>query len=324
MAIIMGVKNDIITILEKNRGDFISGQELAHHFGITRGGIWKVIAGLIDDGHRITAVRNRGYSLDSLSDVITPEAVLAMHDTGAPVIVLPEVDSTNSELRRRLGDTLAHGTLLIANHQTAGRGRQGKSFYSPRHTGLYMSVFLARPLPLDTGQHITIAAAVAVCRAIETLTGERPGIKWVNDIYLADRKVCGILTEAADSDFESRTINSCIVGIGVNCRTDDFPDDIAAHAGALPVPVVRAHLAALIHQHLLTYAESLDSPSVFKTLLDEYRARDYLAGRCITFQHRGVLRTGTAAGIRDDGNLIVNTSDETLYLHSGEVSIGAV
>ena len=246
----MAIKNEIALILEQSRGTAVSGQELADRLGVSRAAVWKAVKQLQDEGYSISAGTNRGYMLESGSDVLTAEGI-RLHLTekyrGIPVEVFRSASSTNTEAKAAALRGMPHGTLIAANEQTAGRGRFGKPFYSPANTGLYMSVLLKPQKPLSDCMGITMAAACAIIDSLESVCGVHAGIKWVNDIFCSGRKVSGILTEAM-SDFESGMAESVIVGIGVNISTEKFPEEISgkAPAHALPCltgaqPPVRGH-----------------------------------------------------------------------------------
>lgn len=316
----MPTKDALIRVLEENRNRAVSGQELADTLHITRAAVWKAVRSLQEDGYHIEAVRNRGYRLAPDTDVLSAQGValfLPEEYRDSPVTVLPTVDSTNSAAKRLAAGGAPHRTLVLAEKQTAGRGRRGRSFYSPAETGLYMSVLLRPNSTLQDALPVTAAAAVAVCRAAEALTGRRPGIKWVNDLFLDGRKISGILTEAI-SDFESGMAEAVIVGIGVNLRTTDFPDELAGIAGSLhPGQVTRNELAARIAAELFRLAEDLSSPS----LMEEYRARSLILGKEIAFRQGDALRRGRAAAIDNEGRLLVETDGGRIVLKAGEVSV---
>lgn len=168
----MPTKNDVLSILENERGRFVSGQELAEALHLSRTAVWKAVKNLEEDGHRILAIKNRGYMLDERSDMLSEEGIrVHMPDRyiDCPIYVFDTTDSTNTEAKKLALDNAAHGTMLLAEEQTAGRGRSGKSFFSPREAGLYMSIILKPDLGISDPQLITIAAAVSVCEAIEKI-----------------------------------------------------------------------------------------------------------------------------------------------------------
>lgn len=313
----MNTKSDILTILESNRHRDVSGQELADTLGISRTAVWKAIKALEGDGHRITAAPKRGYRLSN--EILSAEGISACLNKPLPIHFFPVIDSTNSEAKRMAMAGAAHGTILVAETQTAGRGRFGKSFYSPENTGLYMSLILK---PGDTAisdaQMITVAAAVVVSEAIEKLTGQKPGIKWVNDLYLGDKKICGILTEAV-SDFESGRVESIIIGIGINCSTSDFPHELTNIAGSLgDSKLSRNHLTALIAEGLIDIFSRINDPEI----INKYKSRSIMIGKTITYLMGGSEHTAVVLDINDKGNLVVKDPDgEVDIISSGEVSI---
>ena len=236
---------------------------------------------------------------------------------GLEVIVYDCIDSTNTEAKR-LFKKDGNNMLVCAAEQTAGRGRSGKSFFSPEKTGVYFSLVIARKMPLSIAVKATAAAAVAVVEAVEELTGKKPMIKWVNDIFLDGKKVCGILTEAISSD-EKNLADGLIVGIGINISTVDFPDEIKEIAGSLGENSVNKNqLIAIICEKLLEFSEDLENPYV----VGKYRDSSLVIGREITYERNGEAFTATALDIDENFGLVVRKSDggkETLT--SGEISI---
>ncbi len=320
----MSTKSDILSILEGNRDRYVSGQELAESLMLSRTAIWKAIKTLEADGHKINAVTNKGYILDADSDVISSESVtgfLPESLRSLPILVYKTVDSTNTQLKKLALDGAAHGTVVVSEEQTAGRGRSGKSFYSPPNTGLYISVLLRPQSCGGNPQMITVGAAVEVCRSIEELTGLEVQIKWVNDIFLREKKVCGILTEAV-TDFESGGIESIVVGVGINCGAPEtgFPQELGSIAGALEAEgLSRSHLAARIVEGII---KSFEEKEKLNELVDEYRRRSLLIGKGVSFVKNGTEIAAIATGIDDDGCLLVRCDDgSSMVLNSGEVSV---
>lgn len=211
-----------------------------------------------------------------------------------------------------------HGSLIVANRQTAGKGRLGRSFYSPADTGLYMSVVIRPEGGASHVTKLTAVAALAVCHAIETIAPElSPGIKWVNDIYISGRKICGILAEGIIMPGEV-TLSAVVIGIGVNCTTADFPDEISGVAGSLGVALSREALCAEICDNLLEFCRKLDEP----WLIEEYRRRSMILGRDVHCFGGGVDIYARAVDIDSSGGLIVESeSGERHTLTSGEISL---
>ena len=240
------------------------------------------------------------------------------------VRVYDSVGSTNTLLGAMAGEGAPAGLALIAGAQTAGRGRRGRSFYSPDGTGVYISLLLRPDLSPAAAVPLTACAAVAAAEAIEEVSGARAGIKWVNDIFIDGRKVCGILTEA-ETDAVSSRLRHVIIGLGVNISEPEggFPSELADIAGAVfpgPVPeAVRCRLAAGILDRLSELAEDPGDPAV----LEAYRSRSVLSGRRIRILEPGrEPQEAAAVGINDDYSLQVCLPDGTQRsLVSGEVSI---
>lgn len=322
----MSTKNDILSILENEKGRFVSGRELAETLNLSRTAVWKAMKSLEDDGHKILAVKNKGYMLDIKSDRLSEEGIrvrLPERLRHLPIYVQETIDSTNTQAKKLSLAGASHGTMVLAEEQTAGRGRYGKSFFSPRGAGLYMSIILRPSNVMSDLQKITIAAAVAVCRAIEKLTSLHPQIKWVNDIYLDGKKVCGILTEAV-TDFESGGVESIVVGTGIDCSIDEalLPPELRGIVGSLGVEgLSRNWLAAEIAVGILESFGKLEDEEI----INEYRRRSLMFGKEISFRRGDDIFCAVVTGINDMGNLLVRLkSGEEMILSSGEVSIGSL
>ena len=225
--------------------------------------------------------------------------------------------STNDDIKALAAGGSPEGTVMIAGEQTAGKGRLGRSFYSPKDAGLYMSVLLRPKIGTADALAITTAAGASVAGALDAVCGTNSGIKWVNDIYIGARKVCGILTEASLAPDGS--IRYAVLGIGVNVTDRGFPDDIKNKAGAVGADLsLRPAIAAKILECFFAYYDSFPS----KEYMDEYRKRSVLTGKTIEYEQNGVKHTAFVEGIDDDAHLIVRSPDGNLkYLSSGEVNI---
>lgn len=235
------------------------------------------------------------------------------------------IESTNTTAKDLARQGASHGTVLIADHQTGGRGRRGRSFHSPAGSGIYMSVIL-RPQCLPTQiMHLTCAAAVAACDAVETAAGVRPGIKWTNDLVFGKRKIAGILTELGMTP--NGALDYAIVGIGINCcqAESDFPEEIRQIAGSLASVtgriVPREIVAATLMDALYRMNESLLSEK--DAMMTQYRKDCITLGQEVSVvKADGNVRHGTAMEIDDEGALVVRFSDNSLEtVNSGEVSV---
>ena len=241
-------------------------------------------------------------------------------DTLRGRIVIKTADitgSTNDDIKELAAGGAPEGTVMIAGEQTAGKGRLGRSFYSPRDAGLYMSILLRPALGTADALAITTAAGAAAACAIDEVCGTDAGIKWVNDIYIGSRKVCGILTESSLAP--DGGVRYAVLGIGVNVTDRGFPDDIKNKAGAVGVDIsLRPAIAAKIIEYFFSYYRSFPS----KAYMDEYRRRSILTGKTIEYEQNGVTHTALVEGIDDDARLVVRAPDGTVtYLSSGEVSV---
>lgn len=236
------------------------------------------------------------------------------------------IDSTNTALRALAEAGAKEGTVLIAAHQTAGRGRRGRSFYSPQSTGLYMSILLRPRVSARKSMFITPAAAVAAAQTFEEISGESAGIKWVNDVYMRQRKVCGILTEASITGDGVRYV---IMGIGVNLLPPEggFPPELSDTAGSVftegDAKILFAKTAAGIADRFLSICADLDD----REFLNEYRRRSILVGRDVDIYRviGGQAERARAVGIDDGFGLVVRFPDgRTETLSSGEVTVRKV
>lgn len=241
-----------------------------------------------------------------------PPALAAM-----PIFCHTVIDSTNTEAKRMIAAEHRADAIVVADAQTGGRGRLGRSFYSPKDTGIYMSCILHPAGALEDLVSLTAAAAVAVDRAIRNLTPAKPEIKWVNDLYLDGKKICGILAETVTRAADGGT--AIIIGIGLNLSTEDFPEDIAHIAGSLHAPKIKkSRMIAAIAEEL--YALAADPSD--KRYMDDYRAHSLVLGRRVTFTRGGIATDALAVGIDDAGGLIVRLDDGTEQtLFTGEITL---
>lgn len=314
----MTLRDRILLLLEKNKGKFISGQEIAENAGVSRSAVAKCVAMLKSEGFQIRSVNNQGHCLELDSDILSESGIRAnLEDEGVEIEVFESIDSTNSEAKRRIAQGLDSDAIFASETQTAGRGRRGKSFYSPSSSGIYFSAVLHPEVGLADSTAMTSAAAVAVCEALSCITNKRPAIKWVNDIFIDGRKVCGILTEAV-SDLESGRVQAVIVGIGLNLTTEDFPEELRSIAGSVGKNADRCALIANIFTRLKNYSVQLPD----RKFMDDYRKNSLVIGRDISFTKNGIDYTARGVDIHNDGGLEVITSNgEKMILNSGEISV---
>lgn len=315
----MKTKERLLRFLQNAQGEDVSGEALAEALGVTRAAVWKAVDRLRREGVAIEAGTNRGYRL--VGDAVTVAGVEALAP-GTRVEVTPSVDSTNRRLRELAAAGAQEGTVLIAREQTAGRGRMGRSFYSPQDSGLYFSLLL-RPenLEPERAASLTAAAAVAMCQAIETATGEQPQIKWVNDLYLRGKKICGILTEASVG-LESGTLDYAVVGVGLNLTPPEggFPSELEQIAGAVvdsAAPGTRNRIVGTFLRRFFAFYRGAEG------YWEDYRKRNLVPGRRVTVLSGGKSRQAQALTVDENCRLVVRYPDGTIrHLSSGEVRCG--
>ena len=311
----MTTKEKLLKLFESNKGDWFSGEEIARELSVSRAAVWKAVNALRKEGYSIDAVNNRGYCLAMDTDILSPQGIqkyLAPACSDLDVRVVAEIDSTNASVRALADAGAREGCTVIANAQSAGRGRCGRRFYSPDGTGAYLSILL-RPerCPAGKAVRITAMAAAAMCLAIEDVCGEMPGIKWVNDIFVRGKKVCGILTEGSFG-LESGMLEYAVLGVGINVYEPEggFPPELDRVAGALfpsPRNDMKNRLVAAFLNHLMAFYRDPEP----RSFLDLYRSRSLAIGREVTVCAPSGERTATVLDIDDDCRIRLRFSDGT-------------
>lgn len=322
----MNVKDSLLNTLAASGSEYISGAALAEKLGVSRNAVWKAVKSLEAEGYAIESVTSKGYRLADSNNRLS-EKLITSHLTtkalGRELKVLDEVNSTNIAAKELASAGAPHGTAVAADMQTMGRGRLGRTFVSPAGTGLYLSVILRPEIELEATAMMTTAASVAVAEAVEKLTGSAAQIKWVNDVYLNGKKICGILTEAS-LGLEMKSLDYAVIGIGVNVRSvrGKFDSELIKTASSIEdetgLIIDRNALCAAILDRLECYTDSLRE----RSFLEGYRRRELLTGNDITAMVGNQPITGKALGIDDNGNLIVELPDGSVkHLGSGEANL---
>lgn len=321
------LKDQILQLL-RQRGDYVSGQEMSAKCQVSRTAVWKAIENLRQEGYEISSGTNRGYRLESATRSLSGvevKALLGGHPWAGRVEVLPTVDSTNNVCKTLAAQGAPAGTVVVADQQTGGRGRMGRSFFSPAGSGIYFSVILRPEVEPGALMHLTCAFAAAMCDAVERACGTRPGIKWTNDLVLGKQKLAGILTELS-IEAESGRIQYAVLGIGINCcqKKEDFPPDVQEKACSLEMVlgkrIDRNCLAAEMVRSAAQLADTLFSEK--KAWMDSYRRDCVTIGREIAVLRGDTSRYGLALNVDENGGLMVryeNGEEETVS--SGEVSV---
>ena len=322
----MSTKDTVLALFEKNKGFYISGEKIADELNISRTAVWKAVKKLQSEGYEIKAVTNRGYCLSKEADVLSVRGIRSHLDDNCKSLrpeVFVRVDSTNSVCLEKAAEGEREGYVAVAGSQSAGRGRRGKAFFSPAESGIYMSLLL-RPVGLTEDQvlHFTTMAAAAVSEAIEAVSDKTAEIKWVNDVFVNGKKVCGILSEASYG-IQDRNLECVVIGIGINAYepSDGFPAAIADVAGCVfdePKAGLKNRLAAEILNRFMAYYKKLpDTP-----YSAEYIKRSMVTGKDVTV-HKGKEQVPAhVLGIDEEFGLKVAYEDGTVeVLRSGEISI---
>lgn len=315
--------NKVRELLEEIEGEYLSGEEIGTKLGISRSAVWKAVTTLKKEGYDIVSVTNKGYALSPKSDVVSEDGI-KKHLKNADrfnIVTLKETASTNDVAKKLALDKSEEFTVVVADKQTNGRGRNGRKFFSPEKCGIYMSVILRPKTKSITSAYITCTSAVAVAKAIEDNIGRDVDIKWVNDLFLDNKKICGILTEGAYS-FEDERLEYAIVGIGVNVTlpSGGFDESIKEIAGSLcdREAVVRNKLIADILSYMYSYFSEFD----YDKALCEYKKRMRLIGRDVTVLERDNTYEAKIIALDDEFGLIVeNKNGERKTLRFGEISL---
>ncbi len=312
----MSLHNRVLAELEAARGTYLSGAALAQSLGVSRNAVWKTIQSLEEAGHRIDALPRRGYRLAVDSDLLSASHIrAALHTEGLSIEVYPTLDSTNAWMRTRAEAGAPEGLLVVSEAQTAGRGRRGRSFYSPAEGGIYMTLLLRPQLAAKEALCITTCAAVAVCRALSAVCGVEAGINC--------KKVCGIGTEAS-FDLENDLLRYVALGIGLNLYpgSEAPPEELRGIYGTVlphrPDKALRCRLIAAIVDAFFDEYDALPSQSVWEA----YRARLLVLNKDVFLTQGQQSEPVHVLDLAPDFSLLVRLpSGEESLVSSGEVSL---
>lgn len=324
-------KDEILRKL-REAGDFVSGQELCEHYGVSRTAIWKVMRQLEKDGYKIEAMSNRGYRLVEMSggDVFSAVEIESLLDTswvGKKLVFHRETGSTNIDAKGLAESGEKEGAVVVADRQTAGRGRRGRGWISPAGEGIYMTVMLRPQCRPDVASAMTLVMALAVLEAVREIVPQGCGIKWPNDVVVNGKKICGILTEMSA---EPDGVHYVVIGVGINVNHAQMADEISDMATSLYIEggeiLNRSRLVArVLHYFEKNYgifAKTWD----LSGLADKYNGSLVNRGRKVRVLDPKGEFDGTARGINEKGELIVVREDdgEVVTVYSGEVSVRGI
>lgn len=318
-------RKKLLALFSEAKGDFISGQKISELLGCSRTAVWKHIEELRKEGFELEAVRRLGYRIVSTPDKVTANEIrLGLKTTilGQVIHYEEEVASTQKIAHQLAQEGAKEGTLVVAELQTAGRGRMDRTWFSPKGTGIWMSLILRPPIPPQKTPQLTLLAAVAIAQAIQEVTGLVPDIKWPNDILVHGKKCVGILTELqADPD----RVHSVIIGMGINVNHDQFPEELRDVATSLAIEKGENIKRARLIQEVLTKMETLYRQYLqhgflpIKLLWEGYAIS---IGNEITARMLNGTIRGVARGITDEGVLMLEDADGVIhYIHSADISL---
>lgn len=305
---------DLVLAILRKENNYVSGEKISSRLGVSRAAVNMAVKSLRAEGYEILSATNKGYYLNQVPDNLTEGELSAYLPAGrmASVLCLESADSTNNRLRELAFAGVPEGQVVLANEQTGGRGRRGRTFVSPKDQGIYLSIlFRPESLPSDMTE-ITAWTAVAVSNAIEAVCGVRPGIKWVNDLFLNQKKICGILTEMS-VESESGQIQYVLIGIGVNVSESetDFPEEIRPIATSIQKETNKTCMRAQLAAKMIEELDRMRSlwPQGKQRYLDAYRAASVTVGEKVAVIRPQGEKTGTAVRINDDFSLLVRFAD---------------
>ena len=319
------MKTEILTLLRES-GDYISGQELCNRFGVSRTAVWKVMKQLKEEGYIIEAVQNKGYRLKENPDVLSlSELKSRIHNewAGNDIYYYEETGSTNIDAKRLAEEGAAHGAVVVADKQNAGRGRRGRTWQSPAGKDIYFTILLRPDFEPDKAAGLTLVMALSVAQAVEAVCELKAGIKWPNDVVVNGKKICGILTEM---NVETDYIQYVVIGVGINVNLDEMPEEIEKMATSLLLESGKETARAGLLQEVLKrfednygkYLENLDLDKILKEYNDHLVNLDM---QVKVLDPKGEYE-GIARGINAFGELLVERTDgEIVKVYAGEVSV---
>lgn len=322
------MKEEILRLLRSADG-YISGQELCNRFGVSRTAVWKAINQLKEAGYEIEAQQNKGYRLVAAPDLMTEAEIKSLMHTdwvAKEVLYFDTIDSTNTKAQELAEKGYQSGTLVVADKQESGKGRRGRSWVSPSGTGIFMTLMIKPDINPNNASMLTLVAALAVAKAITSVTGEEALIKWPNDIVINGKKVCGILTEMnAQFDY----INHIVVGIGINVHNESFPEEISQMASSLMIEAGgkrfrRAQIIAETMSYFEQYYDTFLKTQDLSALVREYDKLLVNRNKSVRVLDPKEPFDGKAMGITSKGELIVDTWESRKLVSSGEVSVRGI
>ena len=322
----LSTKDQLLSHLKAAGGKWVSGQSLSNKLAVTRSAVWKQVTKLKEEGYVIASSPKKGYLLRKTSPMLLPNEIreeLVTEVFGKrDIVYFKEIDSTNTRAKELADQGAAEGTLVISEKQTNGRGRKGRSWFSPSQEGIYISIILRPIIPPSEAPKTTLLTAVAVAETLLSLTRLKVSIKWPNDILVSGKKIAGILTEISA---EMDAIDYIVVGLGLNVNTPDFPGDIRDKATSILIETGK-HFprVKIIKEYLKQYEKYYEifGRIGFEPIITRWKEFTNIVGRWITVRSTNTEYTGEVHDIDKDGVLILKDSAGKLHsIVSGDVSL---
>lgn len=322
------MKTKILTWL-KQADTYLSGQDICDQFGVSRTAVWKAIKQLKEEGYDIEAIPNKGYYLKSSPDILTfseVKSVLTTKWIGEELYYYEEIDSTNTKAKQLAEEGAPSGTLVIANTQSQGKGRRGRSWDSPAGAGVFMTLLLKPNMKPSHASMLTLVMALSVVKACNEITSDSCLIKWPNDIVYNGKKICGILTEmSAEMDY----INHIVIGIGINANTEVFKEELEEKATSILLQGgIKVERAKLINRIMTQFEYEYDiffRHQSLKEQIDEYNRLLVNRNRQVVVHESLKEVLGIALGINEKGELLVRKEDGQVdAIYAGEVSVRGI
>ncbi|MFJ5965102.1 biotin--[acetyl-CoA-carboxylase] ligase [Bacillus sp. NPDC093026] len=320
------IRKRLIELFTSAPQDFVSSQQICDELGCSRTAVWKHIEDLRKEGYELEAVRRKGYRLLRKPDKISEDEILFGLETetfGRHIYFQEEVTSTQLIAHDLVNEGAPHGTLVVSDHQTKGKGRLQRNWHSPNGTGIWMSLIVRPDIPLHRAPQMTLLASVVITEAIEALTGLTPSIKWPNDILLNGKKVVGILTELRA---EADQVHAVIIGPGINVNqtASDFPEELKDVATSVRMELgEKVDRAALIQKIMYIFEKRYDDYMThgFAPIKHLWEAYTITLGERIIARTVNGQFTGKALGINDEGVLLLETAEGIQKIYSADIEI---
>lgn len=318
------MKDKILDFLKQNN-DYMSGEQISNKIGVTRAAVWKGIKKLQEEGYVIDSRTKVGYKLIEEPDIVTKSALMPILKENKLVKEIhykDELDSTNQFAKELAREGASEGTIVIADSQTSGKGRLGRTWISPPKTGIWLSLILRPKIKPQYAGELTLLSGLCMCEAIHNITGLQTHIKWPNDVVVNGKKVCGILTEMSA---EIEMVNHVVIGVGVNVNQKNFEEELP-YATSLNIEGKTTYRRSMIVKEFMdifeiAYEKYKESESLVE-FLPRYENKCITLGKEVKIIEGGKEIIAKAVRVVENGNLIVLLPDgQEKQVYAGEVSV---